>query len=105
MINFEGIYPLMTLVDSTGAKPDGLTFNINGNVDLSDRENFIQQVRALSKEAIVQKEGDNLEWTLKRVKSEDESKTELKYLKRQGNGTGIVSDEEDMVGVERSIQF
>lgn len=106
-VNFEGIYPVMTLVNSTGNKENGLTFNITGDVDLSDRANFIPQIRALSKQAIVQKEGENLEWTLKRVKSEEHgnSTTELKYLKKQGTETGSAPDENDMLGVERSIQF
>ena len=107
-INFEGIYPVMTLFNSTGAKPNGFTFNIDGNVDLSDRANFIPQIRALSKQAIVQKQGENLEWTLKRIKSDQHSDTttELKYLKRQdSNEIGISSKEEDMIGVQRSIHF
>ena len=107
LINFEGIYPIVALINSTGAKPDGFTFNIVGNIDLSNRQNFVQQIRSLSKQPIVQKEGENLEWTLKRIKTEQggNTTTELKYLKKQGTETGSKPDEEDMLGVERSIKF
>jgi hypothetical protein len=76
-------------------------------VDLSDRKNFVQQIRSLSKQAIVQKEGENLEWTLKRIKTEEhgDSTTELKYLKKQGTETGSTPDENDTLGVEHSIKF
>lgn len=107
-INFEGIYPTVTLVNSTGIKPDGMPFTITGIMDLSDRSDFGAQFRALSKQPIVEQEGENLEWTFKRMRSEPGSgtTTELKYMKKKGTGdTGITSDEDAMLGVERSIPF
>jgi hypothetical protein len=107
-INFEGVYPTVTLVNSSGIKPDGMPFTITGNFDLSDWGNFGNQFRALSKQAIVEQEGENLEWTFKRMKSQqdDGATTELKYMKKKGTGdTGMTTDEDAMLGVERSIQF
>ena len=107
VLNAQGIYPVIVVDNSTIVQADGAPFNIAGNIDLSDKENFSRQIEALAKTPLVNYERDHLEWTLKRIQSENEAgTTELKYLMRKGEDRDHVGDSGvDMLGVERKMEF
>ena len=108
VLNIEGIYPLMQISRSTISKSDGVSFSLDGRFDLSDKENFKKQIKALTLAPLVSDSGSELEWTIKRLNPEDSGMTEFKYHFKKGNalGTGPSSgDEIDMLGIERTRKF
>ncbi len=107
ILNLFGIYPVMRVADTVVAQPDGLTFSVTGDVDLRSPEGFSKQIKALTRKPLVYEKGENLEWTLKRVRDEDNAGTiEIKYLKRQGDDLSTLSEEDsDMFGFERRVEF
>ena len=106
VLNFEGIFPFVQLTNSSITNANGFTSNVTGQIDIRDLANLDRQIKDLKKEAIVSQEGDNLEWTLKRIKDEKGSATELKYLKtNDGTPGNYTQDEDDMIGVERKVSF
>lgn len=107
ILNAQGEYPDIYIEDSVVTKSDGMIFNISGKLDLLDRNNFEKQIKSLAKKPVVTNDGSNIEWTLKRFKSQDSSSvTELKYLKRKDNNLKHVeSDSTDMLGVEQKVEF
>ncbi|MDP2652954.1 MAG: hypothetical protein Q8Q08_02870 [Candidatus Omnitrophota bacterium] len=106
VLNFEGVFPFVQLTNSSITNANGFTSNVTGQIDIRDLANLDRQIKGLKKEAIVSQEGDNLEWTLKRIKGEKGSATELKYLKTNDGSPGnYTQDEDDMIGVERKVSF
>ena len=107
-LNFDGLYPNILLSNSSISKTDGLTFNLEGILDLSHQDNFEKQIADLTKSPIVSENDINREWTLKRTKSKDASRTtELKYLLKKQDPTGrpLKEDADNMLGIERSVEF
>lgn len=105
VLNAEGVYPVIHFAKSTVTPTEGLSFNLEGSVDLSDRETLENQIEALQKSPLIKESDTSLEWTIKRRKAEGTSgKTELKYLRRK-NQDGSFKEESDMLGIERSIEF
>jgi len=107
LINFEGVYPLIQIMNSSITQPDGMTFQISGNLDLTDLKNIDRQVRSFMKEPVVNHGIDQSEWTLKRVNSEDrKGTTELKYLLRKDNfGDNLTDEDAGILGIERRMEF
>jgi len=107
-LNIAGVYPDMKISDSAISKSDGVSFNLDGPFDLSDKGNFKKQIKALTLSPLVSDSGNGLEWTIKRVNPEDSGTSEIKYRFRKGDalGTGTsVDDETDMFGFERTNKF
>lgn len=100
-IQFEGIYPRIFVHDSHIAQADGFSFSLTGSLDLSDFENLSDQLKNFVTSALVSDSGQNLEWTLKRTRSqEDGSTTEFKYMLHKE------SDEEGgIIGIEKRLEF
>jgi len=100
--NFEGIYPFLYINNSYIAQSDGLSFDVRGTLDLSDLEHFRNQMRGFVRSPLVSENGNNMEWTFKRLGSDQRSgTTELKYMikgSRSGEDAGIF-------GVERRMEF
>jgi len=108
VLNIEGIYPFMQIAHSTVSKSDGVSFSLDGPFDLSDKENFKKQIKALTLAPLVSDSGSELEWTIKRLNPEDSGTTEFKYLLKKGDALGTgpsAGDEIDMLGIERSRKF
>lgn len=100
--NISGVYPLIDITDSYVAQSDGFSFEVNGALDLGNLRNFKAQLRNFISSPLVAKDGQNLEWTLKRMRSDqDGMTTEFKYMLRKGD-----NDQDDaLIGIERKIQF
>ena len=106
-LNFEGAYPLIEIANSTITQPDGMTFKIAGNLDLTDLENLDRQIRSFIKYPFVTFDDNQAAWTLKRINSDHRpGTTELKYLLRKNDQGHRSSDEESgMFGIERRMEF
>jgi|GEM_PF-6684649 len=100
-ISFDGIYPQLLIDDSHIAQIDGLTFALKGSLDLSDLEHLKEQLTRFTKSALINESEQALEWTLKRMQSQQDGvTTEFKYmLDKEGD------QENGMIGVERKIEF
>jgi len=107
-LNIEGVYPHMQISQSTISKSDGVSFLLDGPFDLSDKDNFKKQIKALTLAPLVHNSGSESEWTIKRLNSDNPGITELKYRFRKGDalGTGTsIGDETDMFGLEQTRKF
>ena len=102
-----GIYPVLNIKGTNVTQLDGFIFNLDGDVDLSDKPNLGKQIKSLLKTPLVNVDGKNYEWTLKRMKIEnDAAATELKYLKRRRSDINTLSEEEaGILGLERKLEF
>ena len=106
VLNAEGLYPVVKLVNTIITQSDGMSFNLEGNIDLSDRQHFRKQIEALTKSPLV-KEGDSQwEWTIKQKGKEDISTSELKYfLRKKDSQQNPLKESSDLMGVEQKIKF
>ena len=107
-LNIEGIYPHMQISKSTVSKSDGVSFMLDGPFDLSGRNNFKKQIKALTIAPLVHDSGSEREWTIKRLNLEDSGVTELKYRFRKGDALEIGTSagyETDMLGLEQTRKF
>jgi hypothetical protein len=107
LLNLEGVFPELQVVDSFITKPGGLTFRLNGMIDLSDRGHMDRQIRLFHREPYVRSQDGNVEWTFKRVQLDDNSgATEFKYLFRSDEDIHSLSEKgTDMLGFERKMEF
>lgn len=106
-LEWEGVYPLVTVVDSQVMQNDGLSFLVSGPLDLNDLEHLDRQITDLKKDPLVESDQEKSEWTLKRSESQEKAQTtELKYLRRKDNSINTLSDEGgDLLGVEQKMKF
>lgn len=107
ILNVKGVYPNINISGSNIAQTDGFIFNLNGMIDLSDKENLGKQIKAITKEPLVSQYGQTLEWTLKRVRSDGNTgTTELKYLRRKKSTFDqMLEGDSGMFGIERKVEF
>lgn len=107
VLNAEGIYPVIHISNSNITETDGMTFNVVGSIDLSDKDNFDKQIALLTKEPLIIRTGGDLEWTLKRIRAQEAGgTTEFKYLLRKGEDISTLSEGgSDMLGIEQSLEF
>jgi len=107
LINFSGKPEDIVIANSSVSKPDGMIFSLSGKLNLKDYKSFPQQIDALVKEPLVSQRGDQYEWTLKKVESQNRSgSTELKYLLRKGEDrSDPTRADTGMLGVERKMEF
>lgn len=105
-LNAEGLYPNLRIADSVLSKSDGVSFVIKGNMDLSDQKNFSKQIKMLTIAPLVNDSDAQVEWTIKRLESDDLGSMELKYLLRDEDQNDFSKEENlDMFGVQRTMQF
>jgi hypothetical protein len=107
ILNAEGVYPKINISGSNVTQMDGFIFNLNGRINLSDKENLGKQIKAITREPLVSQDGQTLEWTLKRVSSDDKTgTTELKYLRRKKSTFDqMLEGGSGMFGIERKVEF
>ena len=106
VLNMEGIYPIIYILNSTVTRTDSLSFKLEGPLDLSNRESLMVQVKSLKKSPLISTSDTTFEWTIIRKQKEGGSvKTELKYLRRKPINDRSLDEESDMLGVERRIEF
>jgi hypothetical protein len=105
-LNCEGYYPHMQIANSTISERNGMSYTLEGNFDLSDHENYKNQIKALDVSPLVSNEPGASEWTIKRIQDEESGITELKYLLRDRLSPGSsVQEDADMIGFERKMEF
>lgn len=105
-LNAEGVYPHLQVANSTISGTDGVSFILDGPFDLSDQENFKRQINALTFSPLVSDSISEREWTIKRLKQEGPTSTEVKYLLRKSEGPGSPRTEESgMLGIEQIMEF
>ena len=107
VLNVDGIYPIVRLDNSRVSQTDGMTFNLEGDLDLTQKEKFESEIAALKKLPVVSSDESSLEWTIhRRESSPTSSATEFKYfLRKESLNMGPMKDGPDLLGVERSIKF
>jgi hypothetical protein len=107
LLNLEGTFPKLQVVDSFITKPGGSAFRFNGTIDLSERGHMDRQIRAFHREPYISSDDGSVEWTFKRVEMDDHSgATEFKYLLRPDEDVHSLSQRgTDMLGFERKMEF
>ena len=107
LLNFEGVYPWVQIENSHIIQPDGTIFKIAGNLDLSRMTEFDKQVRRFMSKPLIQHDGQDLEWTLKRLhQNGSDTTSELKYLYRKEQGDHPALPQEGVIfGLERRLRF
>jgi len=99
-LNIEGVYPHMEVAHSTISKSDGMSFTLDGPLDLHDKANFKKQIKALTVAPLVNDSGPEREWTIKRLNNPvDSETTELKYRFRKGDALGTGTSAEDEIDI------
>jgi len=108
-LNINGVYPHMEIVNSFFTQGDGYSFSFDGPFNLSNRAEFLKQIKALTKSALVSDSPERREWTIKRLgdKNSQTGTTELKYLLRKNDELGSITNDEDkaIFGVEQRLEF
>ena len=106
-LNAEGYFPNLHISESKITQEDGLSYTIDGPIDLADKENFKKQVVALNVMPIVSDSGNKLEWTIRSSKDEKSGgSTQIKYLLRKNDTLGSPTDKDkEMLSVQKSLEF
>jgi hypothetical protein len=108
VLNAEGIYPHIYVAQSTVSQSDGVSFALNGPINLSDKANFKKQIKALTFAPLVDYSESGSEWTIKRLDPKGSETTEFKYQFKKGDALGVgpsSGNEIDMLGIERTNKF
>lgn len=106
VLNFEGLYPLVHLTDSTITEDSGLSLNIVGNFDLTPPINLAANLSKLQMSPVITENDTRLEWTIKRKQEEGKSNiTETKYLLKRRSEGGLHKDDSDLLGIKNSVPF
>ena len=105
--NFEGLFPRIQLVDSRLTESSGMSFNLNGNLELTRQCNILSDIGSFKVTPLIDETSLEREWTIKRSQDDKSSRaTELKYRLKKSNAIGIAPDEaSDILGIENSIKF
>ncbi|GEM_PF-1113667 len=101
-LNAQGVYPQLSIGQSTISKADGLSFTFSGPIDLSDQDNFKKQLGALVLLPLVSDSASEREWTIKRLNQPNSGATEIKYLLRKEDK---LNEPSGMIGVEQTMNF
>ena len=106
-LHAQGIYPWIDLTNSTVTKTNGFSFDLDGKVDLSDKENMASQIQAIKKVPLIKDNVLQSEWILKRTQDDDgEGKTETKFFLKKDKKGGLSGQEDaGLLGVEKKIGF
>jgi hypothetical protein len=107
-LQLQGIYPLVDLNGSTITKTNGFSFDLDGTVDLSDKDNMASQIASIKAIPLVKENSLQSEWILKRVQDSGDNTAETKYFLKKDKGAGFSGSDGDdygVFGVERKIGF
>ncbi len=102
-LNAEGVYPHLQIANSILSETDGLSFLLEGSINLKDQAHFKQQIKDLTMAPLVTDSASVSEWTIKRVKGEGEA-VEIKYFLRKGKEVDA-SEGVGILGIERRLNF
>lgn len=105
-VGFEGAYPIVRLLDSSVTEASGVSFFLEGKVDLSkDFKDFPQQIAKMKMLPLIRQTDVDREWTIRRGADKREgAETEFKYrLRRERENSG--AEESGMLTIQRSIKF
>lgn len=109
LLNFEGPYPVLTILDSMMTQSNGLSYKMEGLFDLtsSDRLSPKAWLTRLKVSPLIDESHIDREWTIKRNTTEGTAgSTELKYrLKKRDDANPSGKQESDILGIERRISF
>ncbi|MFA6378819.1 MAG: hypothetical protein WCX16_03445 [Candidatus Omnitrophota bacterium] len=103
---FEGFYPVLKLVETSVTQEGGVSFFLEGNIDLSkDFKNFSEQLAKMKMLPLIRETNVDREWTIRReTEGRRSGETEFKYrLKREREVSGV--EEGGMLTIQRSIKF
>ncbi len=104
VLNMEGPYPVLLINNSTVSQSNGMSFNVDGYFDLSNKS-YKRQIKDLNLSPVVQKGDSQWEWTIKqKADQEAEADSEFKYFLRKKESSGV-KDGSDMMGVEQKLKF
>jgi len=106
-LHLQGVYPLIDVHNSTITKTNGFSFDLDGIVDLSDKQNMASQIKSIKKVPLINENSLQSEWILKSIQDEDRSgKTETKYFLKKNKGMNWPGQESsEVLGVEKKIGF
>ena len=106
VLNVEGQYPFIKLMNSVVIPEEGMPFNITGRIDLSNRNHFKKEIEFLTKSAVVNVGISEWAWTLKQNLREEDLSSEFKYFSRKKESQdNPLKEESDLLGVEQKIKF
>ncbi len=102
----EGIYPMARLIDASVTETNGVSFFLEGQIDLSkDFKDFAQQLAKMKMLPLIRQTNVDREWTIRKGSGgRDAGETEFKYrLRRERENAGV--EETGMFTIQRSIKF
>ena len=107
LLNFEGSYPTIHIGESNVTEENGLSFNVEGDMDLSKRCDLAKSFAGLKMSPLVNESNLHREWTIKRKQETSVSATEFKYRlnKKANEATSASKEDADMLGIEHVIKF
>jgi hypothetical protein len=103
---FEGFYPIIKLIDTSVTQEGGISFFLEGNIDLSkDFKNFSEQLAKMKMLPLIRQTDIDREWTIRReTEGRRSGETEFKYrLRKEREISGV--EEGGMLTIQRSIKF
>jgi len=103
---FEGFYPVVKLVETSVTQEGGISFFLEGNIDLSNGfKDFSEQLAKMKMLPLIRQTDVDREWTIRRdTEGQKTGETEFKYrLRREREVSGVA--EGGMLTIERSIKF
>ncbi len=104
--SFQGFYPKVKLMDTSVTQEGGISFFLEGNIDLSkDFKNFSEQLAKMKMLPLIRQTDVDREWTIRRETQDKKSgETEFKYrLRKEREFSGV--GEGGMLTIQRSIKF
>ncbi|HOD11786.1 MAG TPA: hypothetical protein PKO44_01645 [Candidatus Omnitrophota bacterium] len=102
----EGVYPMVRLIDASVTETNGVSFFLEGQIDLSkDFKDFAQQLAKMKMLPLIRQTNVDREWTIRKGSGgKDAGETEFKYrLRRERENAG--AEETGMLTIQRSIKF
>ena len=106
-LHLQGLWPLIDVHNSRVTKTNGFSFDLDGIVDLGDKQNRAAQLNSIKKVPLRNENSLQSEWVLKSIQDEDgNGKTETKYFLKKNKGIGLAGQEgSEVLGVEKKIGF
>jgi len=104
-INFEGLYPKLRVSDSKIIETDGLSFNLEGEYDLTKKCEPEAALSGLQASPLIDDTALHTEWTIKEKKQSETSSIGLKYLLKKETDKDLSVQDSGMLGVEHTIKF
>ncbi len=107
VLNLEGYYPNFIIDKSSRlAKQGGVTFSVDGRIDLGNFKTFKRQLKKLHTAPLVKESESLKEWTIKTQKETGTDSAALEYFIRNEDKLGTDEEEEEILfGIQRSMQF